>query len=690
MYLISTVARSRYKWLVICFLVMFIVVYVPLQNDSLYPKEKHLKKASVPRPQVNATVAEHATIGEDLVNTDDGDIDDKEPLPTPQLYYVQESQCKIPYIDPFAAEVMKNFNPDTFETCTNQSDLVRPIFDMNRKKYVLQIDESVATQILQSSDIEYNCYYQEITRNADADSYNDLLPQIYFSQGYVVPLHVQALILACHEAANTSHILQKDAYALIQYKPLAPNLEPKPPTTPRKPSVFMFGIDSLSRINLRRTMPKVYKFLTRRGWYEMQGYNKVADNTFPNLLAVLSGYSPDTAKAKVCDTDNRGCFDRMPFIWKYFKSAGYLTAYGEDECGMNTFNYMKPGFIAMPTDYYHRPFLKGFTGEMETWKCANCTLTYCVGRRIQSSYVYDFGKEFAKRYVDERPIWGLFWSSSFSHDDYAMPAKMQNYVLQYLLDLQQDGIFEQSIVIFLSDHGARYGRLSFYSSGFLEERLPAMFIYLPPWFRAQYPQFAKALEINRHRLSSNFDLHNTLKHIIELGQPANAPPLPKANDCPTCQSLFHPVSRERGCHEAGISEHYCTCQPYKRISFDWSDRISQGVIDRINDYLYARNYSEICANLTLSYIHKTEIKLGLDISFHDDIPKLDVGYYRVKFKVQQNSADFMATVVYNNVTNHVDVDVETISRTNSYEEDSTCISHKLAKLYCICQSLLRT
>ncbi|XP_062125627.1 uncharacterized protein LOC133838517 [Drosophila sulfurigaster albostrigata] len=688
MYMISAVARTRCKWFFICILVMFIIVYMPLQSDIKYPRKLRNDQNML---QSDSNDDDNY---ESIVNTVHGVINEEErevtknSNATPQLYFVNNAKCKIPYINPFEPDVMENFRRDTFETCTNQSDLVRPIYDMNRKQYVLQIDENIASQILNSHDIEYNCYYQEITRNANHDSYNDLLPQIYFSQGYVVPMHVQALILACHEAANTTNILQRDAYALIQYKPQEQNPKLKK-TTPRKPSVLMFGIDSLSRINLRRAMPKVYKFLTRRGWYEMQGYNKVADNTFPNLLAILSGYSPKSAKEKVCDTDNRGCLDRMPFIWKYFKSAGYTTAFAEDECYMQTFNYQKPGFVETPTDYYHRPFLKGFMSEMKIWNCANCTLTYCIGRRIQSSYVYDFGRDFAKRYIDERPIWGLFWSSSFSHDDYAMPAKMENYVLQYLLDFQQDGVFEQSIVIFLSDHGSRYGYLSDCSSGFLEERLPTMFIYLPPWFRAQYPQYAEALEMNQNRLTSNFDIHNTLKHIAELGQPPNSPPLPRANDCPKCQSLFQPVSRDRECKEAAIPEHYCTCEPYKRIGFAWSDRISLGVIDRINDYLYAKNFSSICANLTLSYIHKTEIKLGLDISFHEEIPKMDVGYYRVKFKVQQNGADFMATVLYNNVTNYVDVDVEKISRTNSYEESATCISHKLAKLYCICKSLLK-
>ncbi|EDW16526.2 uncharacterized protein Dmoj_GI10580 [Drosophila mojavensis] len=623
-----------------------------------------------------------------LNKTDEGEEETVMPQP---LYYVDSAQCRMPSVDPFSKDAMEIYKPMVFETCTNDSDLIRPIFDFNRKRYVLRIDENVAAKLLNSSETEYNCYYQEITRYAEHDSYNDLPPRKYFSQHYVVPLHVQGMIVGCSEVANDSNVLQTDAFGFIQHipTPLAVAVD-NAKAARRKPSVIMFGIDSLSRINLRRTMPKVYKYLTRKGWYEMQGYNKVADNTFPNLMAILSGYSPDTAKEKVCDTNYNGCFDQFPFIWKYLKNVGYLTAYAEDSIGMNTFNYLKPGFLTQPTDYYYRPLLKAFDGEMKTWKCEKCSLTYCIGRRIHSSYVYDYAKEFTRRYVSERPIWGLFWSSSFSHDDSMMPSMMEDFVLQYLLDFEADRVFDESIVIFFSDHGARYGQLMSLASAYLEERLPMMFIYLPPWFRKQYPEYAKALKINRNRLTSNFDLHNTLKHIAELGSGSNSPPLPKANDCPSCQSLFYPVNAVRNCSEAGIPEHYCTCKPYKTINYDWSDRIAGRVIERMNDYLWAKNLSSLCHNLTLDYIHTTQFKIGLEHDFHGELPQTETNVYRTKFKVNQNSADFFATVVYNNVTNNVDVDVESISRTNSYEEDSTCIQDKIAKLYCICFSDLKS
>ncbi|TDG43660.1 hypothetical protein AWZ03_009903 [Drosophila navojoa] len=169
-------------------------------------------------------------------------------------------------------------------------------------------------------------------------------------------------------------------------------------------------------------------------------------------------------------------------------------------------------------------------------------MTYCYGRRLANYYIYDYGRQFMQRFVAERPIWGMLWSNHFSHDDCFMPAAMEPKILGDLLGYRSDGSLEHTIMIFFADHGARFGSLLSLSEGYLEERLPMMFIYLPPWFRAQYPKYAEALALNQHRLSSNFDLHNTLKHIIELGGTPDGVGLPRSYNCPTCQSLLYPIS----------------------------------------------------------------------------------------------------------------------------------------------------
>jgi len=100
----------------------------------------------------------------------------------------------------------------------------------------------------------------------------------------------------------------------------------------------------------------------------------VGDNSFPNIFAIVSGYSPEKAKEHVCDTDEKGCLDEIPMIWKYFKNASYLTAYAEDESSSNTFTYLKPGFTKKPTDYYFRPFLRALENKMDNYNCPDCRI----------------------------------------------------------------------------------------------------------------------------------------------------------------------------------------------------------------------------------------------------------------------------------------------------------------------------
>ncbi|XP_030561613.1 uncharacterized protein LOC115763274 [Drosophila novamexicana] len=657
-----------FKWFFFCLILIIIfMLYAPYKNIEIEPtmRSKTEVVSAIPTPN--------------LANSS--------PKIEVPKHFVHTSQCMIPYINPFSAEALKIYTPRKFIPCSNESELVSALYDVNRQRYVLHINEPVAKKLLNSSEREFNCFYREIQHGEKAETYDMLKPSKYFSQDYVVPLHVEGLMLQCETAEIPSVKLQKDAYIFIQYRPNMNTTKPSIKTHPRKPSVIMYGIDTLSRINLRRTMPLVYKHLQGPGWYEMQGYNKVGDNSFPNIFAILSGYSPEKAKEHVCDTDKSGCLDEIPMIWKYFSNASYLTAYAEDESPSNTFSYLKPGFTKKPTDYYFRPFLRALECEADNYNCPGCRMTYCYGRRLANSYIYDYGRQFMQRYVEERPIWGMFWTNHFSHDDYFMPSAMQHKVLGDLINFEKDGSMEHTIMIFFADHGVRYGSLLSLAEGYLEERLPMMFIYLPPWFRQQYPQFTEALALNQHRLSSNFDLHNTLKHIIEIGGTPDGPALPRSYDCPTCQSLFYPIAENRTCSEAGIAEHWCTCHPYRNIDqLHWTNRIAPRVIDRMNEYFVHKNLSHLCSNLTLNYIHRTEIKMSVDVSWEDDLPELEIAVYRTKFKVIQNSADFEATVVFNNKTEAVDVNVENISRTNSYKDDSTCISDKIAKLYCICFS----
>jgi hypothetical protein len=120
--------------------------------------------------------------------------------------------------------------------------------------------------------------------------------------------------------------------------------------------VLFVGIDSISKMNLVRTMPKTYEFLRGRDFYDLKGYTKIGDNTFPNLMAILTGKTwtqvyeqcdPKKNKMSNCDT-----------MWDKFSDLGYIMAYTEDESTMGIFNYNRKGFASPSTDFYMRPYVE--------------------------------------------------------------------------------------------------------------------------------------------------------------------------------------------------------------------------------------------------------------------------------------------------------------------------------------------
>jgi hypothetical protein len=85
---------------------------------------------------------------------------------------------------------------------------------------------------------------------------------------------------------------------------------------PDKYNVMILGIDSISKINLYRSLKSTYATLQKLDAIEFFGFSKVADNTFPNLIPVLTGLSADEL-SEACAPNST--FDNCHFIWKDFK-----------------------------------------------------------------------------------------------------------------------------------------------------------------------------------------------------------------------------------------------------------------------------------------------------------------------------------------------------------------------------------
>lgn len=58
----------------------------------------------------------------------------------------------------------------------------------------------------------------------------------------------------------------------------------------RELGVAVVGLDSVSRLNFMRQLPKSFKVITDTlDGVVLKGFNKVGENTFPNLIPILTG-----------------------------------------------------------------------------------------------------------------------------------------------------------------------------------------------------------------------------------------------------------------------------------------------------------------------------------------------------------------------------------------------------------------
>lgn len=101
---------------------------------------------------------------------------------------------------------------------------------------------------------------------------------VKFSNSTKLPATVEFIFVKCESLGKTVY---KNTHAIIRDRPkIRQRLnEFKERSKSQRPlSVLMMSIDSVSRLNLIRAMPKTAQHLYDTGWFELQGYNKVRAN----------------------------------------------------------------------------------------------------------------------------------------------------------------------------------------------------------------------------------------------------------------------------------------------------------------------------------------------------------------------------------------------------------------------------
>lgn len=589
-------------------------------------------------------------------------------------FLVDTPSCRIPNLDPLDISVRHWIPKPRKIICPRDLSYT---FGSHGKVFV----NWTAVNISNSGNFSH-CTHQSI-RHTENGKHNDIT---YSTESKKfrdsIKVSGEFVRVQCYNSTNAViytnfhyiYLPQNDTYTKVNFDDLSP-------------SILMVGIDSVSRMNYLRYMKRTRQLMLTMNALEFLGYNKVADNTFVNLVPLLSGKFSEQLPWN--ENIRHQTFDSFRFIWDDFKEKGFITLFVEDSPNMATFDNAKAGFRNKPTDYYNRPMAVAMEQTEEIWfEDHNCVLD-----RLETDVLLEYVSDYV-RAMTHYPYFAFVYLSRMTHDYIQGAGSIDDLVHTFFRGLYNGGFLRTTVVIVFSDHGMRFGEIRNTYIGKLEERLPLVNVIVPEMFSKEHSEFMKHLTINTRRLTTPFDLHEFLKNVLHRNK--YRPTSKRAF------SLLAQIPLNRTCESAEISPHWCTCTEMITVSTNSSivKKISNTFVENIN--LKLSNVSSICANLSLedillSYLIKPQDNLLKFESIENEVLHKKIQYgdpvnavvdYQVTIRTQPGGGVFEGTFRFDEEFSALDL-VSDISRLNRYNDSSNCVQKSELRKLCYCKNRVK-
>lgn len=462
-------------------------------------------------------------------------------VPTIKLFLVLKSLFRTCNYKPYLISTTGCAIPNTNFCYTDRKNgIVTPEPNFCRLPLIysnlthLYIDEKALKQYLPdlTNVTKFQCFYTPFWRIDSEDNV-----QFGESQPFNDSIKVKEefVMVECKNNNNTFH---KDFHAFIPAKPNISKVEIKFVDS-NILSVIILGIQSLSRLKFNINMPKTIKYLKGMDPIEFYGFSEVKDS-YSDLLALLTGYNID--QLKNCWLTEI-TFNHCRYIFEKYRKKNYITNFAEN----TRFDFNQKIWKEQAADYYWKPF--NLVTENNSNENTSC-------KKPSYKALLEYGQRFITSQKQNTFISFLWLNNLVKHKNTYSSSNDDDY-LKFLQILNNSNVLNKSVLIFLSDVHENEVK-----SGRIEEILPVLYIKLPPWFKHHYPLAFENMEKNSRRLTTVFDVHATLNHILHPNLFGNNY-IKKSSYVDKKHyrgiSLFHLIPGERTCASADISKRSCPC-----------------------------------------------------------------------------------------------------------------------------------
>ncbi|CAN7948695.1 unnamed protein product, partial [Ixodes hexagonus] len=426
-------------------------------------------------------------------------------------------------------------------------------------------------------------------------------------------------------------------------------------------SVLLLGVDSTSRLNFNRQLVRTGKYVRETlKAFEFFGYNKVGLNSFPNQLPLLYGLStPEVGRMA-----RNAFYDNVPFIWKLYKTKGHWTMFLEEQPQWGLFVYPdESGFRDVPTDYYPGPIIQAMTR-------ADVNSSSCEGSRLRTEVILDYVFHVVELSKD-RAFFTYLWISELPHGDFNGLGALDDALALFLSRLTDLGTLNNTALVFVSDHGTRFGVIRQTEIGAQEDKTPFLFLALPEWFLQKFPSYAMGLKSNERRLTTAYDVHATLLSLASL-------PDLEPRHTPKGLNLFLEVPPTRTCDEAFIPAEFCGCLGAQRRpkSVEAARSYAFFSLAHINS-VAQENFPGQCLEWKLKDIDQFEVQGGnltRSLTFRLMLALIPEAHFEVYGSLTlTNGTAWMKSV-------------KLVDRLDNYENQTMCLPPSRLQKFCRCKT----
>ena len=465
-------------------------------------------------------------------------------------------------------------------------------------------------------------------------------------------------------------------------------------------NVLLIGVDSLSRDQFTRIFPMTYIYLRDhlKDTLIFKNFNSNGENTFPNMLAFLTGSTaykiPEYNVSSDLDFYSKydsTYFDTIPFIWNDYEDSGYLTMLQEDHPSISTFNYLKHGFKFRPTSFYGRPFWnKYYSKRTGPRQCHRKYQTYSTWINLIDSLTQNFYTEINK----DISYFSFNFIDEYTHDYMYVPYDLDVKFRNMIVKLEKNGKLDDTFLMIFSDHGIRL-RLYGYGTdqGKLEKYNPFISIRLPKILKnTRY--FKNSFE-NQFKMVTFFDLFQTLKHFLHINKYGIEDDISECNKKFRINdinerntrgiSIFEHINMNRSCLDGLIPLKLCNCllrtkidEKEFKLQTNYSfNNLSSYIVDRLNKITEnERKKCELFKFDTLKSIELIKITT-VDIYEVNILVQPGDALFEVMLKVDEN---------YRKKYNQIKLVIDTLpKRLSPYGNQSHCINDVTLVNFCFCR-----